>query len=430
MVLSGLTSTGIAANLPVKGPIIVHLPPQPNPAGVAAIASEYKALGTSILGKPTSSVQIASDGTGAFENFQHGVIYWSAATGAHDLYGAILQKWEALGSVKFGYPTTNEQATPDGIGLDSHFQSTTVSTGFVHIIVTHQEAIDWTPQHGAHAVTGPIATLFASKGWEQSGEAISDQINLTATGSSYQYFAKDIIFALLPYAIDDTAQTGAYVTNTGSYTDVSQGNAGTCWILASIAALEADGHDLSQWIHYQGNDTYTVQLYVPNDAATRPVGGYSPITVTVNFNGSTYPADPGYSLTEPSQSWVVVMQRAVVEAIEKWDPTESVTNPHSGGAGDALATLTGKAATTVGAQASNVQQQVEAAISAGHNVVLGTSGSAKALVAGHCYAVLSATSKGVTLYNPWGAAETSPTPDPQLVSWSVIAQNGSLFFFD
>jgi hypothetical protein len=431
VVLSGPNSTGVAASLilPVRGPIIVHLPPKPNPTGVAAIASEYKALGTAILGKPTSSVQVASDGTGAFQNYHGGVIYWSAATGAHDLYGAILQKWDALGAVKFGYPTTNEQATPDGIGLDSHFQVTT-STLTLRGKQKPQAAIDWTPKYGAHAVTGPIATLFASKGWEQNGEAISYQIDLTATGSAYQYFAKDVIFGFLPYAIDDTAATGAYITDTSSYTDISQGNAGTCWILASIAAMEADGHDLSQLIHYQGNDTYKVQLYVPNNPASRPAGGYSPVTVSVYFDGSRNSADPGYSLTQPSQSWVVVMQRAVIEAVEKWDPTESITNPHGGGAGDALATLTGIASTSVGAQASNVQQQVTTALAAGHDVVFGTSGSATPLVPGHYYAVLSASSQGVTLYNPWGAAETSPTPDPQLVSWSVIAQDGSQFFFD
>jgi len=399
---------------------------------VAAIASDYKALGTSILGKPTSGAQIASDGTGVFQDYQGGVIYWSAATGAHDLYGAILQKWEALGGVKFGYPTTNEQATPDGVGLDSHFQYTTFLGGLLHhpIAIAHDAAIDWTPTYGAHAVNGAIAALFASKGWEQNGEVISDQFNLTATGGAYQYFEKDIIFGMLPYAIDYTAKTGAYITNTGSYTDVSQGNAGTCWILASIAALENNGHDLSQQIHYQGNDTYTVRLYVPNNPASRPAGGYSPVTVSVYFDGSRNGADPGYSLSEPSQSWVVVMQRAVIEAVEKWDPTESITNPHGGGAGDALATLTGNAATSVGAQASNVQQQVEAALSAGQNVVLGTQGSASILVHSHCYAVLSASSQGVTLYNPWGAAETKPTPDPQLVSWSVIAQDGAQFFFD
>ncbi len=432
MVLSAPSAAGLALSLYGSGdggPIIIHLPPQPNPTGVAAIASEYKALGTGILGKSTSKPQIAADGTGVFENFHGGVIYWSAATGAHDLYGAILTKWDALGGVKFGYPETNEQATPDGIGLDSHFRVPT-SLPIRRGVSVPQAAIDWTPKYGAHAVDGAIATFFASKGWEQNGEAISDEIDLTATGSAYQYFGKDIIFGFLPYAIDYTATTGAYVTNTSSYTDISQGSAGTCWILASMAAMESNGHDLSQLIHYQGNNTYTVQLYVPVNPSTRPAGGYKPVTVTVNFNGSTNPADPGYSLKEPSQSWTVVMQRAIIEAVEKWSPSQSITNPHSGGAGDAQATITGKAATLLAANASNVQQQLAAALAAGHNVVFGTSGTAATLVPDHDYAVLSENANGVTLYNPWGAAETAPTPDPQQVSWSVIAKDGTYFFLD
>ena len=220
------------------------------------------------------------------------------------------------------------------------------------------------------------------------------------------------------------------MTNTGNYTDISQGTSGNCWILASMAAMEANGHDLSQSIHYQGNDTYTVQLYVPNHPANRPAGGYSPITVSVNFDGSRYAADPDYSATEPSQSWVVVMDRAVVLAVSTWDPTESVSSPHGGGANDALATLTGNTWTSVTPQASTYQQQVIAALAAGQNVVMGTNATTTNLVHDHCYAVLSANSQGVTLYNPWGAAETSPTPDPQLVPWDIIARDGNEFFFD
>jgi hypothetical protein len=392
----------------------------------------YNSMGgpTGRLGLPTVKVLLTPDATGDYQDYQGGAIYWSAATGAHDLYGPILQKWEALGGVKFGYPTTNEQVTPDGIGLDSHFlvrASTFTPSGQT----TPEGAIDWTPEYGAHAVDGAIAALFAEKGWEQNGEAISDEVDLTSTGGAYQYFRKAIIVGFRPYAIDYTAATGAYVANTGSYADVAQGNANTCWILASIAAVEANGLDLSQIIQYQGKDTYKVLLYTPNDPADRPAGGYNPIAVSVYFDGSTNAADPGYSSTQPSQSWVVVMQRAVIEAIATWDSSQTITNPHSGGAGDALAALIGSGPTSVAANDANVQKEIETALSDGHNVVLTTlPASTTTLAAFHCYAVLSANSNGVVLYNPWGAAETSPTPDPQLVTWSVIAKDGSSFSVD
>jgi hypothetical protein len=47
---------------------------------------------------------------------------------------------------------------------------------------------------------------------------------------------------------------------------------------------------------------------------------------------------------------------------------------------------------------------------------------------GHCYAVLGETINGVELYNPRGPA--APTPDPQVVPWSTIAEDGDTFFFD
>jgi LGFP repeat/Calpain family cysteine protease len=426
IVLSGASAADVATTAFAPAPELAkqhHRPLKPTRASVNAITKEYKLIGKGMLGKATSSVEVAPNGTGDFQLFRDGVIYYTKFGGADDLYGAIFQEWKSLGATSWGYPTMKETATPDGVGLDAHFALTSSTPSVA--------AIDWTPTYGTHVVQGPIAALFAANGWEQNGgEPISNQINLTATGGEYQYFAKDLVVSELPYAIDYTAATGAYVTNTGSYTDIAQGNAGDCWILASMAALEANGHDLSQRIQYVGNDTYHVVLYVPNDPPNRPAGGYSPITVSVNFDGSTYPSDPGFTASEPSQSWVVVMGRAVIEAVSTWDPTESVQSPHGGGANDALATLTGDVWSTVTPQAANAEQQVVAAIAAGHNVVLGTNATTTTLVADHCYAVLGVSDRGVLLYNPWGAAETSPTPDPDLVSWNIIAQDGNEFFFD
>jgi hypothetical protein len=407
-----------------------------------AILAEYQATANekdfyghdvqTVIGLPTTDeASVPGVAAGRVTDFQNGAIYWSARTGAHVVYGAIYARFTSIGGASyFGLPTTDETETPDGLGRYNHFE--TIGPGGSGALA----AIDWTPNYGAHTVTGPILALFASNGWEQDGEAISNQVNLTATGGAYQYFHRKedarganhgTPFVVVPYAIDYTANTGAYVTDTSSYTDIEQGFAGTCWILASIAAMEAQGVDLSQRIHYQGNDTYTVQLYVPNDPATRPYSGYSPITVSVNFNGSLNSADPGYSPSEPSQSWVVVMQRAIIEAVATWSPGQTITNPHGGAAFDAQTALIGKAIAYLKVKNSNIQQQVESALANRQYVVFSTSVSTTQLVGDHDYAVLSANSQGVTLYNPWGAAQTSPTPDPQTVSWSVIAQDGDGF---
>jgi hypothetical protein len=165
--------------------------------------------------------------------------------------------------------------------------------------------------------------------------------------------------------------------------------------------------------------------------------------VWVYFDGSTTSADANWNTADPSQSWALIMQRAVIQAVHDWDPSETIQNPHSGGAGDALAILTGRASQQISPQASNVQQQVEAALASNKAVVLGTnSPSTTTLVAAHCYAVLGATAQGVVLYNPWGY-NTNKLGQPGVinlgeagqngvitVSWRVISQDGASFFTD
>lgn len=87
-----------------------------------AILARLDALGgvTSPLGAPTSDEIAEADG-GAHSDFETGAIYWHPSTGAWDVYGAIYARWKELGLTKaFGYPTTGETATPDG-GRFNHF---------------------------------------------------------------------------------------------------------------------------------------------------------------------------------------------------------------------------------------------------------------------------------------------------------------------
>ncbi|MEV0174613.1 hypothetical protein AB0I00_26280 [Streptomyces sp. NPDC050803] len=94
------------------------------------------------------------DGRGTSRDFSGGSIYWSPATGAHEVHGDIRTKYSALGgSGGFGYPTTDELVCPDGMGHFNHFEG---------------GSIYWTPQTGAHEVHGAIRDLWASLGWEGS----------------------------------------------------------------------------------------------------------------------------------------------------------------------------------------------------------------------------------------------------------------------
>src|SRR5207302_49498 len=83
------------------------------------------------------------DGVGRYNHFQGGSIYWTPGTGAHEVHGAIKDKWASMGWERsfLGYPVTDETGTPDGVGRYNHFQG---------------GSIYWTPSIGAYEVHGAI----------------------------------------------------------------------------------------------------------------------------------------------------------------------------------------------------------------------------------------------------------------------------------
>ncbi|QXG77193.1 fibronectin type III domain-containing protein [Modestobacter sp. L9-4] len=116
-----------------------------------AIRDRWAALGwqDGTLGYPTAD-EVALRG-GAVTHFQGGSVYWSPATGAHAVRGAIRDRWAALGwqDGTLGYPTTDEVGL--GGGAVTHFQG-----GSVY----------WSPATGAHAVRGAIRDKWASQRWQ------------------------------------------------------------------------------------------------------------------------------------------------------------------------------------------------------------------------------------------------------------------------
>jgi hypothetical protein len=429
--------------------LTLHTPVLPSAAFLqasSAISTEYSATahetdayGTnvqSLLGKATSGVVAVPGVSGAYVETFHdsGAIYYSPTTGAHVVYGAIGDKYAAVnGPTALGLPINDEATTPDGVGRYNHFESVNgKSFG----------AIDWTSNYGAHAVLGNVATEFKKVGWEKIGEATTDEIDIV-NGSyigEYNRFATEATVTLpigggtflIPTktsAVNWTNTNGGSLTAGPSYTDITQGSNGTCWIDASMAAMEASGTDLASLITYDGNNTYSVQVNNYNNPGT-PSAGTHPETETVVFNGTTLGPDAAFNQADPSQSWALIMQRAVIQALHDWDPSETIQNPHSGGAGDAQAILTGRVYNEFGTSGSTVQQTVESDLANHETVVLDTSATTSTLVNGHYYAVLSANANGVTLYNPWGLGLASRNPggtDPFTVSWSVVAQDGNIF---
>ncbi len=118
------------------------------------IREKYVSLGgaASFLGSPTSDEFSAGDGRGRGSHFEHGEIYWSPQTGAHEVHGWIVDRWRALGweNRSLGFPTTDEFSVGSGSGQGSHFENGSI----------------YSSPAGAYAVQGAIRDAWRDTGWE------------------------------------------------------------------------------------------------------------------------------------------------------------------------------------------------------------------------------------------------------------------------
>jgi hypothetical protein len=90
------------------------------------IRARWLALGgdASPFGYPISDETTAADGVGKYNHFEHASVYWHPSTGAYEVHGLIRERWRTMGAELslLGYPLSNESTTPDGIGRYNHFQ--------------------------------------------------------------------------------------------------------------------------------------------------------------------------------------------------------------------------------------------------------------------------------------------------------------------
>jgi len=121
-----------------------------------AINSAWSAAGgsDSAVGSRDGDVYEVGDGFG--QKFTDGKIFFTPDSGAHLIFGAILDKYESLGGAAdsdLGFPTINEVAGLAG-------PDTRVST----FSASDKPAIFWTPDTGAFAVRGAI-----NAAWDKLG---------------------------------------------------------------------------------------------------------------------------------------------------------------------------------------------------------------------------------------------------------------------
>ncbi|RBY77802.1 hypothetical protein DQ238_14155 [Geodermatophilus sp. TF02-6] len=139
---------------------------------------------TSPLGLPTSDVTATPDGRGRYAHFQRGSVYWSAATGGHTVGGAIRERWAATGweGGALGYPTSDWTTTPNGQAQYVHFQG-----GSVY----------WSPASGARWLTGRVYEAWAAGGWESGplGLPTTDTATTPDGRAQYAHFQQGSVYS-------------------------------------------------------------------------------------------------------------------------------------------------------------------------------------------------------------------------------------------
>jgi outer membrane biosynthesis protein TonB len=175
----------------------------PSTDAVDAINDRYSTFGGegSLLGAPVGeAVDVPG---GAEQDYQGGAIYYSKDTGAHVMYGVILERYRALGGPgsDLGFPKNDESDAGDGTGRFNDFSA------------PGGAAIYWTPQWGASVIKGHVLDA-----WKQSGGVTGPFTYPTADTS-----------------IADGVETGKFVGPGGTEIQWSKA-AGLATIPAALAA--------------------------------------------------------------------------------------------------------------------------------------------------------------------------------------------------
>lgn len=213
-----------------------------------AIWQKYYLLGgvNSFLGLPQSDEMITPDGHGRYNHFENGSIYWSPETGAYEVHGAIWEKWNSLGWEKsvLGYPLTDELTTPDGFGRYNHFQHGSIywspKTGAheVHGAIRDKwQELGWETSSLRYPVTdeGPLSDGKGRFNRFQGGE-----IRWYPSGGAY--LASNEISTLTlrcvkMHCVDETG--GGGITGAEPYSSDTMGMGGT---LVHISPSGEDAH--------------------------------------------------------------------------------------------------------------------------------------------------------------------------------------------
>ncbi|WP_448615631.1 S8 family serine peptidase [Modestobacter sp. URMC 112] len=210
------------------------------PRAPSAITVAHQATGGDVgpWGAPTGAEICGLRDGGCYRGFSQGTAYWSAASGAHLVSGAVAARWAAQGweSGPMGYPLTDTVCgLPDG-GCAQTFQSarvyasaSTAARAVWGAIAGHYVAggaqsgalgyptteeicglrsggcyqgyqrgtVYWSAASGAHTVSGVVAGRWADQGWEGGpmGYPVTDTVCGLADNGCFQHFQVGSIFS-------------------------------------------------------------------------------------------------------------------------------------------------------------------------------------------------------------------------------------------
>ncbi len=175
---------------------------QPDVDAGNAIIAAWQASGgdTGPLGPQSGDVYPI--GAGFAQNFASGKVFFTPATGAHLMQGAILEKYESLGGPAdsdLGFPTIDE-----GPGRAPDSRNSTFSA-------PDNPVIFWTPDTGAHVVRGPINAAWDKLGGSSAvlGVPSEDEtydgavVSQKFTGGKVSYDARTKKFSTDPPELAD-----------------------------------------------------------------------------------------------------------------------------------------------------------------------------------------------------------------------------------
>ena len=114
------------------------------------------------LGYPITDEVLSKEQS--YQNFQGGTVYWSFMTGAHDVRGAIRDRYVAWGAENWGLGLPTSDETPLRGGAYQLFWNA---------------SIYWSPATGAHVVRRSIRDTWAGLGWENGplGYPVADEVS-------------------------------------------------------------------------------------------------------------------------------------------------------------------------------------------------------------------------------------------------------------